>query len=169
MFVLYGEIGGNNMKEIYVKVRQRCNTREKWEAVNPVLELGEMGIQIPENFDDPEKELWLFKFGDGSRRWNDLPWASTEGGGGGSVAIDTTLTKEGFAADASVTGEAIRALQKKLYEPLKLTIADTQGTREKTTDTSFDITFKLGYTGEIVESSAQIKDHLGNIHEITQN
>lgn len=62
------------------KMIQRHDTAANWVSVNPILAQGEMGIE-----DDTRK----FKFGDGTTAWADLPYASSEGGGGGTSYIFT--------------------------------------------------------------------------------
>ena len=65
------------------KIIQRHDTAANWASANPVLAQGEMGIE-----DDTRK----FKFGDGTTAWADLPYASSEGGGGTGGSIATTNT-----------------------------------------------------------------------------
>lgn len=90
------------------KIIQRHDTAANWASVNPVLAQGEMGIE-----DDTRK----FKFGDGTTAWADLPYASSEGGGGtsyvftggvtesnGVVSVDGANLKTDFSNFVSVNG-----------------------------------------------------------------
>ena len=154
------------MKELAIKIRHRCNTKEIWESVNPLLDLGEIGVQIPtaEDMDNPNAR-WFFKFGDGKHRWKDLPWASADG----DLVTDITLEIQGMAADAKATGEAIKALQAKLYTPVKLKISDSSGTREKQATPPTSITFNLDYSGEVDLKTGVIVDFTGKSHTITES
>jgi hypothetical protein len=91
------------MKQLVVKSGQRYNPSDLWKRVNPILMPGEMGI---------ESDTGLFKFGDGKTPWNDLRYA---GGGGSGGQVDTTLTQAGQAADAKATGDAIQAVDEKMF------------------------------------------------------
>lgn len=91
------------MKTVIVKTGQRYNPADVWKRVNPILMEGEMGI---------ESDTDLFKFGDGKTPWNSLRYA---GGGGGGGQVDTSLTQSGMAADAATTGQAIQAVDKKMF------------------------------------------------------
>lgn len=51
------------------KIIQRHDTSTNWTSVNPVLSLGEMGIETDTN---------KFKFGDGVTTWSELAYSSTE-------------------------------------------------------------------------------------------
>lgn len=66
------------------KIIQRHDTAANWASANPVLAQGEIGIE-----DDTRK----FKFGDGTTAWADLPYASSEGGGGASYVFTGGLTE----------------------------------------------------------------------------
>lgn len=154
------------MKELAIKIRHRCNTKEIWESVNPLLDQGEIGIQIPTPGDmDNPNARWFFKFGDGKHRWKDLPWASADG----DFVTDIYLENQGMAADAKATGDAIKALQAKLYSPLVLTIKDKTGTREKTVTPPSSIIFELGYNGEIETEGAKIVDFNNKEYPISAN
>lgn len=64
------------------KIIQRHDTAANWSTINPVLALGEMGVETDTN---------KFKFGDGTTPYNELPYAAGEGGGtGGSGTIITS-------------------------------------------------------------------------------
>lgn len=54
-----------------MKVQLRRDTASNWTTENPVLLSGEMGIESDTN---------KFKFGDGVKAWNDLPYVMSEGG-----------------------------------------------------------------------------------------
>lgn len=134
------------MKELAIKIRHRCNTKEIWESANPLLDQGEIGIQIPSQGDaDNPKARWFFKFGDGEHRWNALPWAAAEGD------VDETLEKEGFAADAKATGDAIKELSDKIdianYKALTLTLTVENAVRIRTKEPLVTVKLTTKYSG----------------------
>lgn len=90
------------MKQLVVKIGHRYNTSEIWSLVNPILIKGEMGIESDTN---------RFKFGDGVTPWNNLSYS----GGSGSSIIDKSLSISGAAADAKVTGDALKELDDKMF------------------------------------------------------
>lgn len=132
------------MKELAIKIRHRCNTKEHWETVDPILDMGEIGIEIPDDIDSPDAH-WFFKFGDGVRPWTQLPWASAEG------EIDKTLKLEGYAADAKTTGDAIKELSDKIdianYKQLTLTLTVENAARERTKNLSVTVKLTTKYSG----------------------
>ena len=54
------------MAELKTRIILRNDTAANWTSINPVLKLGEMGIETDTN---------MFKFGDGTTAWNDLAYA----------------------------------------------------------------------------------------------
>lgn len=58
-------------KTIKAQMKQRRDTKANWEATNPVLLAGELGIVS----DDPN----LYKVGDGATAWNSLPFRGFDG------------------------------------------------------------------------------------------
>lgn len=65
--------------------RIRRDTAANWTSANPVLKLGEPGL---------ETNTRKIKYGDGSTAWNSLPYAASDvnwGGIGGSLASQTDL------------------------------------------------------------------------------
>lgn len=57
----------------YAKIRPRRSTKSEWEITNPILMEGEMGIEYPDT--GVGTGLCKFKFGDGFKKWSDLPYA----------------------------------------------------------------------------------------------
>lgn len=57
-----------------MKIQLRHDTAANWTAANPVLDVGEFGV---------EEDTTLFKTGDGVTAWNDLAYANTGDGTGG--------------------------------------------------------------------------------------
>lgn len=86
------------MKEFIAKIRQRYNPSSRWTDIDPVLDAGEIGI---------ESDTGFFKFGDGEHPWTKLGYAMTHA----TVEVDRTLTEDGEAADALVTGDKLRSLE----------------------------------------------------------
>lgn len=61
-------------------IKFRRDTPENWQAANPVLREGEMGIELPGTVGENGVEAFKYKIGDGVRAWNDLPYASGPAG-----------------------------------------------------------------------------------------
>lgn len=57
-------------------IQVRRDIASNWKAANPILAQGEQGLEI---------DTLQFKYGDGIRSWNDLPYA---GGNGDNGMID---------------------------------------------------------------------------------
>lgn len=61
-------------------IQVRRDMAANWKAANPMLAQGEQGLEI---------DTLQFKYGDGVRKWNDLPYAGGNGNGdidGGAAA-----------------------------------------------------------------------------------
>lgn len=70
---------------------QRRGSAALWASRNPVLEAGEIGVELGATNADPQK----FKIGNGATPWNDLAYGGGEGGGGAGgpapvVTLDNT-------------------------------------------------------------------------------
>lgn len=65
------------LKKIQGILAHPTNTKLGWQQSNPILFLGELGI---------ETDTGQFKFGDGTLPWNNLPYS---GGGGGGSSSET--------------------------------------------------------------------------------
>ena len=91
-------------KVIKAQMKQRRDTRANWEAANPVLLDGELGIVS----DDPN----LYKMGDGVTAWNDLPFRGFDGtlvqdlGDSPNAVMSQAAVSEKFAA----VSESLNAL-----------------------------------------------------------
>ena len=73
----------------FAKIRPRRSTTTEWEATNPVLRVGELGIEFPDS--GIGTGLCKFKLGDGNTKWKDLAYAfdasAASGVYGGTVSI----------------------------------------------------------------------------------
>jgi len=72
----------------FVKIKPRRGTNAEWEAANPILENGELGIVVPDT--GTGTGTIKMKIGDGVHNYTSLPYALdlstfTPGGGGGVV------------------------------------------------------------------------------------
>lgn len=67
---------------------QRRGSAALWASRNPVLEAGEIGVELGATNADPQK----FKIGNGATPWNDLAYAGGEGGGAGGPAPVVVLS-----------------------------------------------------------------------------
>ena len=55
------------MKRLIARLSEKNYTSEQWTALNPILEAGEIGIDLTTN---------RLKIGDGVKSWNNLPYMS---------------------------------------------------------------------------------------------
>ena len=80
------------------RIIQRHDTAANWSTINPVLALGEMGVETDTN---------KFKFGDGTTSYNALPYAAGEGGGTGGSGTILTSIDGGVTYDKLALGEGL--------------------------------------------------------------
>lgn len=84
-----------------VRVQQRRGTLAEWEAANPVLAQGEMGVVL---------DTWQWKLGDGATAWLDLPFATQgekgEPGDAGPPGPQGSTGPAGPQGDTGDTGPA---------------------------------------------------------------
>ena len=78
----------------YTKIKIRRDTSSNWAAVNPVLELGEIGADMTKHG---------LKVGDGSSRWSALPFCSPE-------LVNDLITGGTNAALTAEQGKVLKAL-----------------------------------------------------------
>lgn len=76
-------------KEINARLLTRMDTAAAWAISNPLLLRGEQGIESDTRFS---------KYGNGTHRWNDLPYARAQGG-----AIATTAEPSAASTNDEVT------------------------------------------------------------------
>lgn len=58
---------------MFAKFRPRRSTSTEWEITNPILQEGELVVEVPDS--GVGTGLCKFKIGDGYTQWNDLPYA----------------------------------------------------------------------------------------------
>lgn len=90
-------------KIISARMQQRQDTRAAWEAANPVLLEGELGIVN----DDPG----LYKMGDGVTPWNGLPYRGFDG----NIVQETGSSSRSVMSQAAVS-QSLETLRKKIEE-----------------------------------------------------
>ena len=73
-------------------IQIRRDIANNWKTANPILAQGEQGLEI---------DTLQFKFGDGIRKWNDLPYS---GNGGGSNMIDGGAASSVFGGTEDING-----------------------------------------------------------------
>lgn len=88
-------------KVIIAQMQQRRDTRANWEATNPILLDGELGIV--------KDDRNLYKVGDGVSHWNDLPYRGFDG---------TLAQSEGDSINAVMSQKATTEAIKNKYEVL---------------------------------------------------
>ena len=103
------------MREEKSKYVLRHNTEQTWQLYNPILLSGEIGLSEYTHEDNTIQTL--FKIGDGTTPWNDLPFVQPK--------TDTTLTLPYVAADAAAVGARIGYLDSEL-QTLKQTCVEIQ-------------------------------------------
>lgn len=88
------------------RIQHRRDTKANWEQYNPVLLEGEIGVVM----DDPN----LYKVGDGTNAWNDLPFRGFDG---------TIVHKLGNSENAVMSQNGLRLLlnEKYLYRSVAVT------------------------------------------------
>lgn len=89
-------------KIIKAQMKQRRDTKANWEATNPVLLDGELGIVS----DDPN----LYKVGDGSTAWNSLPFRGFDG-----TLVHTTGDSKTAAMSQKGVTEELAKLSGEIY------------------------------------------------------
>lgn len=90
-------------KIISARMQQRQDTRAAWEAANPVLLEGELGIVN----DDPG----LYKMGDGVTPWNGLPYRGFDG----NIVQETGNSSRSVMSQAAVS-QSLETLRKQIEE-----------------------------------------------------
>lgn len=90
-------------KIISARMQQRQDTRAAWEAANPVLLEGELGIV--------NDEPGLYKMGDGSTPWNGLPYRGFDG----NIVQETGSSSRSVMSQAAVS-RSLETLRKKIEE-----------------------------------------------------
>ena len=80
------------------KIIQRHDTAANWSTINPILALGEMGV---------ETDTHKFKFGDGTTPYNELPYAAGEGGGTGGSGTTITSRNGDITYDKLAIGDTL--------------------------------------------------------------
>lgn len=90
-------------KIISARMQQRQDTRAAWEAANPVLLEGELGIV--------NDEPGLYKMGDGVTPWNGLPYRGFDG----NIVQETGSSSRSVMSQAAVS-RSLETLRKKIEE-----------------------------------------------------
>lgn len=90
-------------KIISARMQQRQDTRAAWEAANPVLLDGELGIV--------NDEPGLYKMGDGVTPWNGLPYRGFDG----NIVQETGNSSRSVMSQAAVS-QSLETLRKKIEE-----------------------------------------------------
>ena len=108
----------------FAKIRPRRGTANEWSSVNPILVEGEIGIEVPDSGVGTGKVK--IKFGDGVKRWNDLPYGVTGEGSGGfnpEDLPDNLLTEDDIINNAT-TDDPTKAVSASVAKSLQDQIND---------------------------------------------
>lgn len=143
------------------KIIQRHDTAANWSTINPVLALGEMGVETDTN---------KFKFGDGTTTYNELPYAAGEGGGSDAYTKEETDTLLSTKQDILSDGNGTKVVDNKVNinqgeaSIQGLTLYQNNGTITKNNDLS--ITFNNGACGYIfLENKGVSNDYEIILHQ----
>lgn len=92
----------------------RRGSAADWTAKNPYLSDGEPGLEI-----EAGTEAYKIKFGPG--RWNDLPYYTNDGSGGGGTGTDSRI---GDMSQLSTTDKSsvVNAINEVNVPPVSLTL-----------------------------------------------
>lgn len=116
------------------KIIQRHDTAANWTAANPVLALGEMGVETDTN---------KFKFGDGSTAWADLAYAASGSGGGGEytlpIASTTTLGGVKVGDNLSISEDGTLIYGKEVFDQSKYTVIGSPTITSEGIASGFDV------------------------------
>ena len=77
------------------RIQLRHDTAANWTSVNPILALGEPGVETDTN---------RVKYGDGITRWNTLSYSTSNGGATGATGLTGTQGATGTAGATGVAG-----------------------------------------------------------------
>lgn len=83
----------NNSDEGFSYIKPRRGTTNEWETANPILEEGEIGIEVPST--GVGTGLVKIKFGDGVTPWNNLPYGIDD------IVDITDYIVQNFESDAT--------------------------------------------------------------------
>lgn len=151
-------------KTIKAHMKQRRDTKANWESINPVLLDGELGIVS----DDPN----LYKVGNGSNAWNDLPFRGFDGTlvhhtGTSATAVmsQKAVTESLTALQESVTEKTQELMRKKAdqdgkYPELTAGFANNLVGRGEAVDAT--INFRPSGGTSIEDGAARVKELKGN-------
>ena len=114
----------------FAKIRPRRGTASEWSSVNPILVEGEIGVEVPDSGVGTGKVK--IKFGDGVKRWNDLPYGVTGEGSGGLP--DNLLTEDDIINNAT-TDDPTKAVSASVAKSLKDNVDTVQDTVDAIQDT----------------------------------
>lgn len=65
-----------------VQIQLRRGTATQWTTANPILAIGEMGVEIGPSLP------YQFKIGNGTQAWNDLPYGGLSGASGDPLQVE---------------------------------------------------------------------------------
>lgn len=84
----------------FAKIRPRRGTASQWATIDPVLVEGEIGIEVPDT--GVGTGLVKIKFGDGVKKWSELPYGVIDGLSSDDIVNNAVTDNPGKIASASV-------------------------------------------------------------------
>lgn len=96
------------MAQLDTRIALRNDTANAWKEENPVLLLGEMGIEVDTN---------MFKFGDGVTPWKELPYGKVQATDIFKTDMLTVSAHGGVAAGEDLNGKTVQEVLKKILYP----------------------------------------------------
>ena len=94
------------------RIQNRRDTKARWQQYNPILLEGEIGIVT----DDPN----LYKVGDGTKRWNELPYR----GFNGTVSSEVTKAENTVPSNKAVSDYVENTLDALKEDIIEFTLKD---------------------------------------------
>lgn len=106
---------------VYAKIRPRRSTATSWSMINPILQEGELGIEVPDS--GVGTGLSKFKIGDGVTQWNDLPYAFDAAAAmaiyGGNVSVSHDICLRSGTSDEWETENPVLKLGEAVFDITK--------------------------------------------------
>ena len=140
------------MAQLDTRISLRNDTAENWRTENPILLMGEMGIEIDTN---------RFKFGDGVTPWNDVSYGQVEATDIFRTDMLTVNAHGGVAANEDLDGLTVQEVLKKILYPYvqptlgNATASPSGGTYEKgVTKTITSVSISVTKKSEIITKVA---------------
>jgi hypothetical protein len=125
------------MADIHARMRQLILSAADWTATDPVLGLGEIGLEAAAG------AVTKAKVGDGVKKWSALPTWSTGGGGGGTPVTPGVVKAYKIALNGTVSAGIGVTCAKPQVGTYNLTLATPLASVAKTVVTATPLTVTM--------------------------